>query len=135
MRKSVVTIAVLFIILIISGCSTKSQPKSVIYYGESDNWIVIGTKENTFKFSYKRNVEDLMKSNPENKITFSYGTSEGSTVTTETLTSTTFYEVSFDSNYIKADETDSNSLINVQISYGGTNVSIDLQEYSFITSD
>ena len=133
MRKSVVTIAVLFFILLISGCSTKSQPKSVIYYGESDHWIVIGTKENTFKFSYKRNVDDLMKSNPENKITFAYGTSEGSTVTTETLTSTTFYEVSFDSNFIRT--VDSNSLINVQINYGDTNISLNLQEYTLNSND
>ena len=129
MKKSFITITVLFLILLLNGCSKEPEKNSEIFYGESDKWIVIGTIENTFKFSYKGNVDDLMKSNPEKKITFSYGTFQGSTVATETLTSATFYEVAFINNFIKDAESDSNNLVNVQISYGKTSDSIELQEY------
>lgn len=130
MKGSFIKITFLFLILLLNGCSKETQKNNNIYFGETEQWIVIGTAENTFKFSYKGNMDDLINSNPEKKITFSYGTFQGSTAVTETLTSTTFYEVTFTNNFIKEDVKDSNDMVKVQIDYGETSDSIELHEFA-----
>ena len=128
MKKIFIRMAFLVFVLLLNGCSKESQGNGEIYFGETDQWIVIGTIENTFKFTYKGNVDDLVASNPDNKITFSYGTSQGSTVMTEALTSTSFYEVEFTGNYMK--DAASNNTVKVHIDYGKTSDSIELHEYT-----
>lgn len=129
MKKIFIKLTFLVFVLLLNGCSKESQGNSEIFFGETDLWIVIGTIENTFKFTYKGNVDDLVASNPENKITFSYGTSQGSTVMTEALTSKSFYEVEFTGNYMK-DAAASNNTVKVHIDYGKTSDSIELHEYT-----
>lgn len=136
MKRSFILVTILILIIyLFNGCSKEIQKQRVIFFGESEKWIVIGTEDNKFRFNYKGNTDDLAKNNQEKKISFAYGTLQETTIITESLKSKAFYEVEYDDNFIKDIEVNSesafnnNKFINVQISYGESTDHIDLGAY------
>ncbi len=92
----------------------------------------VGTNDNVFKFIYKGNAEDLKKNNSTGKVDFHYGTSLGSTGSTQLLNDTNYYQVKLEYDFIMEltnTTFNGNKFINVQIAYADTTDSIDLAAY------
>lgn len=136
MKKLMFSIlSVVIIIFMMSSCSKKENKQIDIFYGETEKWLVMATKDNKFEFVYKGNQDDLKKNNNSNNISFAYGTTLGTTIITEPLKDTTYYQEIFKANYIPDLENSrktsfiGNKFVNVQISYAKTKNSIDLAPY------
>lgn len=133
MKKYLIIILIIAtFISILTGCSKKENIQFDKFYGETEKWLVIATTDNVFKFIYKGNVEDLKKNNNIGKVNFHYGTSLGSTGSTQLLNDTNYYQVIFEDDFITEltnTTFNGNKFINVQIAYADTNDSIDLAAY------
>jgi len=135
MKKILIFVFIIVTVIVtVSGCSKKDNAQFDVFYGETEKWLVIGMKDNTFQFIYKGDVEDLKKNNNDGKINFHYGTSSGTTGAVQLLNDTNYYQLKFIDNFIAGlspkSTLNGNKYINVQISYGDTKDSIDLAAYT-----
>jgi hypothetical protein len=134
MKKILISIFIIVtLITIVIGCSKKENIQFDTFYGETEKWLVIRTNDNVFQFMYKGNTEDLKKNNNNGKIDFHYGTSLGSTRSTQLLNNSNYYQIEFKEDFVTELPSNStfngNKFINVKISYADTTDSIDLAAY------
>lgn len=136
-RKAMICIiAIVTVILLFCSCSKKENAQLIIFYGETEKWIVIGNENNKFQFIYKGAPADLKINKTTDKISFFYGTKSGTTGLTVSLNAANYYQVKFNDNFLadlepsQKDMFNGNKLVNVQISYADTTETVDLAAYT-----